>query len=320
MTLVFFSGFLAAASLIQVPSGGCFAHRNLYAVTAVGAPANKKGADIPRGFQRKELKIASLPESVRVVEWTRKTVLPGRAWSVRFDLADPKLRLTTRYGLTNDHGETNRVATLDEMAAALVAEGRDPIVGINGNFFDAKGSRINVYGPVVSDGKALIRGGGTLLVETEDHAFTLGKAAIGAANPVTADGRKVLNATGFYAEPAIRYDHGEYRTADNPTYPRSLIGIGDKLLVFLVSDGRQPFWSIGVDDRQAIDMLVAEGCHTVAESDGGGSASMWIKNLPKRLTPRDKDYINRPSDGRPRRLGEGIFMTYAGGKGAIPLP
>ena len=284
----------------------------LCAATAVCATADKKGADIRRDFQRKELKVPSLPKSVRVVEWTRKKGLPGRAWSVRFDLTDPKLRLTTRYGLTNDRSETNRVATLDEMAAALVAEGRDPIVGINGNFFDAKGSLINVYGPVVSDGKVLIRGGGNLLVETEDHAIMLGKVGIGAANPVTADGRRILNATGFYAEPTIRYDHGKYATTDNPTYPRSLIGVGDKLIVFLVSDGRQPFWSIGVDDRQAVDMLVAEGCHTVAESDGGGSASMWIKNLPKKLTPRDKNYINRPSDGRPRRLGEGVFMTYVG--------
>ena len=273
------------------------------ALSGFGEPALKN-------FQRKELKVSSLPKSVRVVEWTRKKGLPDRAWSVRFDLADPKLRLTTRYGLTNDHSETNRVATLDEMAVALVAEGRNPIVGINGNYFDAKGSIINVYGPIVSDGKVLGRGGGNLLVETEDHAITLGKATIAATNPVAADGKKILNATGFYAEPTIRYDHGEYKTTDNPTYPRSLIGVGDKLLVFLVSDGRQPTWSTGIDDRQAIDMLVAEGCHTVAESDGGGSASMWIRNLPKKLTPRDKNYINRPSDGRPRRLGEGVFMTY----------
>ena len=279
---------------------------------ASGAPAGKKGALIQRDFQRKELKISSLPKSVRVAAWTRKKGLPGRAWTVRFDLSDPKLRLTTRLGLTNDRSMTNRVATLDEMAATLVAEGRNPIVGINGNYFDAKGIQINVFGPVVSDGKTLIRGGGNLLVETEDHAITLGKASIGSQNPVTADGKKILNATGFYMEPTIRYDHGEYKTMDNPTYPRSLIGIGDKLLVFCVSDGRQANWSAGIDDRQAIDMLVAEGCHTVAESDGGGSASMWIKGLPKKQTPRDKNYINRPSDGHPRRLGEGVFMTYTG--------
>ena len=283
-----------------------------FCVTASIAFADKKGADILGEFQRKELNVSSLPKSVRVVEWTRRKGLPGRAWSVRFDLADPKLRLSTRLGLTNDRSETNRVATLDEMAASLVAEGRNPIVGLNGNFFDFQNQRINVYGPVVSDGKTLIQGGGNLLVETEDHAFTLGKASIGTANPVAADGKKILNATGFYAEPTIRYDHGEYKTTDNPTYPRALIGLGEKALVFLVSDGRQPFWSIGVDDRQAIDMLVAEGCHTVAEGDGGGSASLWIKNLPKKLTPRDKNYINRPSDGHPRRLGEGVFMMYEG--------
>lgn len=60
----------------------------------------------------------------------------------------------------------------------------------------------------------------------------------------------------------------------------------------------------------AVNADAADGCHTVAEGDGGGSASMWIGNLPKKLAPRDKNYINRPSDGQPRRLGEGVFVTY----------
>lgn len=270
-----------------------------------------------KDYMRKELKVGSLPSSVKVYEWTHRKGMPGRAWVAKFDLTDPKLRFVTRLGLTNDRSATNRLATVDEMAAALVAEGRNPIVGINGNFFDAQSGSINLYGPLVSDGKVLINGGGNLLVETEDHAFTLGGGnSIGGSAAKSKDGKRILNATGFYMEPTIRYDHGEYKTTDNPTYPRTLIGLGEKMLAFLVSDGRQPLWSLGVDDRSAVDMLVSEGCHTVAEGDGGGSSSMWIKNLPKKLAVRDKDYINKSSDGRPRKVGEGVFMLYDDGKPA----
>lgn len=280
------------------------------------APNAKTQAKV-KDYVRKELKVPSLPKSVRVYEWTRKKGMPGRAWVAKFDLTDPKLRFVTRLGLTNDRSATNRLATVDEMAAALVAEGRNPIVGINGNFFDAQNGSINLYGPIVSDGKVLIGGGGNLLVETEDHEFTLGGGnSIGGTEAKSKDGRRILNATGFFMEPTIRYDRGEYKTTDNPTYPRTLIGLGDKMLAFLVSDGRQPLWSLGVDDRSAVDMLVSEGCHTVAEGDGGGSSSMWIKKLPKKLAVRDKDYVNKSSDGRPRKVGEGVFMLYDDGKPA----
>lgn len=279
-------------------------------VAAVAAESAKTQVKV-KDYVRKELKVSSLPPSVKVYEWTHKKGMPGRAWVAKFDLKDPKLRFVTRLGLYNDRSATNRLATVGEMAAALVAEGRNPIVGINGNYFDAQSGSINLYGPIVSDGKVLIPGGGNLLVETEDHAFTLGGGnSIGGKGALSADGKKILNATGFYMEPTIRYARGEYKTTDNPAYPRTLIGLGEKMLAFLVSDGRQPLWSLGVDDRAAVDMLVSEGCHTVAEGDGGGSTSMWIKDLPKKLTARDKDYINKSSDGRPRKVGEGVFMLY----------
>ena len=217
----------------------------------------------------------------------------------------------TRLGLCNDRSATNRVATLDEMAAALEAEGSRPIVGLNGNYFDAVKGRLNVYGPVVSDGRVLITGGGPLLVETEDHDFAISSSnRISSAGAFAADGKRILNATGFYKEPVVRYDRGAYRTTDNSTYPRAIVGVGRGVLVFLVSDGRQPLWSVGVEDRDAVDMVRAEGAETIAEGDGGGSASLWIRDLDPALVPRDKNYVNRPSDGRPRRVGEGVFMLY----------
>lgn len=274
---------------------------------------DKAGASaITRRYQRKELNVSSLPKSVKLIEWTKKSKKekPGRAWVAKFDLTDPKLHFTTRYGSKNEMSKENELATLDEMAASIVAEGRFPLVGVNGNFFTypkQQGSVVNVYGPIVSDGKVLINGGGNLLVEDEDHVFTLSKVAGVKTAP---SGKKVLNATGFYREPTIRYDHGEYHTTDDATYPRTLVGIGEKTLMFLVADGRQNKWSAGVDDRDAVDMLVSEGCQVVAEGDGGGSSSMWVNNLPKKLCPRDQNYINKSSDGKPRTVGEGLFMLY----------
>ena len=282
--------------------------------TAKKGAKEAKASDITRTYQRKVVRVTGAPKSVTFVEWTRKSsklLKPGRAWVAKFDLKDPNWRFVTWLGLTNDRSATNRLATLDQMADVIRAGGRNPVVGINGNYFDASSGSINVYGPVVSDGTVLIGGGGNLLVEAEDHTFTLGGGnRIGGKEAVNKDGKKILNATGFYMEPTIRYDHGEYKTTDNPTYPRTLIGIGEKLIAFLVSDGRQPLWSYGVEDREAVDMLVSEGCHTVAEGDGGGSSSMWIANLPKKLAVRDPGYINKSSDGRPRKLGEGVFMLY----------
>lgn len=276
-------------------------------LAAFGAPVAG-----PKDYVREEVKVPGLPSGARLVSWTKKGLMPGRAWTVRFDLKDPRWRIVTRLGLTNDRSATNRVATLDAMAAALDAEGRHPVVGVNGNYFDAHRQEVSLYGPLVSDGRVLVEGGGNLLVETEDHAFFLGGgnriSAKGGA--FAANGRRILNATGFYAEPTIRYDRGKYATTDNPTYPRTLVGIGDGVLVFLVSDGRQPLWSLGVADRDAVDMLVAEGCQTVAEGDGGGSSALWIRDLPKELTPRDRNYVNKPSDGRPRKVAEGVFMTW----------
>ena len=266
------------------------------------------------------------PESAKVYYWHKDTEKTGKAWAVRFDLTDKHWRFTTRLGLQNNTSKENPTATVKEMAERMAkppiafGELRNPIVGINGDYFDnVKG--INLYGGcLVSDFKRLVGGVGTdCLVESADRSFMLG-------DYVATSGRKVKNASGYYkgTDPAnplsgIRYKNGEkvYYSGD-PTYPRSLVGIGTNTLVFFVSDGRQGVgtnkwtdgWSYGITDEDAVLMVASLGCHTVAENDGGGSAGMWIKGLPNSLTPRDEEYINRASDGSPRKVAEGLFMLY----------
>ena len=283
-------------------------------------------------------------------DWTRNATVyhwheespthTGKAWAVKFLLSDPHFRFTTRLGRDNNTTAGNRLARLNEMAEKLKVEGRNPIVAINGSFFsypqdkDKKTGEylpVNLYSSLMSDSRTLIGLGGTLLTESSSHEFEFSTSRITSGGwPRDSKGQKIRNATGFY-EPdenslKIKYEkpeggNGEYKNLDSDsTYPRSLIGIGKEpvsrkpILCFLVSDGRQPDWSAGVTDRDAVGMLVTLGCTTVAENDGGGSAGMWIGDLPVELQPRSggvhSGFISRPDGGSPRTVAEGIFMTY----------
>ena len=294
------------------------------------------------GYTRDDLTpkmAAGWPETAKVYYWHEESPThTGKAWAVGFPMNDSHFRFTTRLGRDNNKTADNRLARLNEMSEKLKAEGRNPIVAINGNFFtypqivkaDGSYEPINLYGSIISDSRILNGTVGTVLTESADHWFEFSTDHFYTAGgwPVDSKFRKIRNATGFYdndgkSPSRIKYDrdNGGYKNLDSDaTYPRSLIGLRNDVvnnrqyLYFLVSDGRQPDWSAGVADRDAVAMLVTLGCQVVAENDGGGSAGMWIKDLPAELQPRsgaiDSGFIDKPCDGHPRTVAEGIFMTY----------
>lgn len=82
--------------------------------------------------------------------------------------------------------------------------------------------------------------------------------------------------------------------------PRTAVGLKDKnTLVFLVVDGRQPGYSIGVTGRELADILISLGVTEAAILDGGASSEMIYKN----------EIVNKPSTGRERLLASG-FVIY----------
>ena len=278
------------------------------------------------------------PESAQVFHWYKidggddSHFKTGQAWAVRFDLSSHRpdsrrYRFTTRYGLTNIAATNiNRRATLQEMADKFTEEGRTPLVAINGSYFSGNKpvAEIDLYSGLMSDGRVLCSGGG-LLTGTGDQQIKMDGVRLqsGGQWPRNSDYGRIFNEHGFYSTPNPRYSDGEYHPPENPEqgdlakdYAHSLVGTGinheygGTYLVFFVSDGRQDDWSYGVEDRDAIDMMVSIGCETVGENDGGGSAGLWISNLPAELAPRDANYINKSCDGHPRAVAEGVFMMY----------
>ena len=112
---------------------------------------------------------------------------------------------------------------------------------------------------------------------------------------------------------------GNYQNRSN--YPRPLIGIGTNELgvatnlVLFVNDGRQLGWSYNFPDVDAYQIMIDEGCNEVGEFDGGGSAAMWMAfgadsqyNFGTDYKTAHGNYVNKPSDGSPRKDACGIFV------------
>ncbi|MCX7829027.1 MAG: phosphodiester glycosidase family protein [Thermanaerothrix sp.] len=91
---------------------------------------------------------------------------------------------------------------------------------------------------------------------------------------------------------------GLSRTITHRRHPRTLVGVDDKGLVFMVIDGRNGH-SDGVTLEEAARLAAEEGLTAALNLDGGGSSQMIWRSVT----------INKPSDRRERPLpyGLGVF-------------
>lgn len=81
-------------------------------------------------------------------------------------------------------------------------------------------------------------------------------------------------------------------------HPRSAVGLSAdaKWMTWIVVDGRQPGYSLGVSEEELARLLKENGCTDGINLDGGGSSVLLLADRSRRLKP-----ANQPSDyGRPR--------------------
>jgi hypothetical protein len=97
---------------------------------------------------------------------------------------------------------------------------------------------------------------------------------------------------------------GEIQTFEDPgatsRQPRTAICFNDRYIYFLVVDGRQGGYSIGMsmDDLGAFCRDTLESDEGVNQ-DGGGSSTFWM----------DGEVLNRPSDGQERPVANGWLIV-----------
>ena len=81
--------------------------------------------------------------------------------------------------------------------------------------------------------------------------------------------------------------------------PQTAIGqIGPLHYVIIVADGRQSGYSRGMTLPELQRLFIGFGAQTAMNLDGGGSTELWFQG----------EVINRPSEGRERRLSDIIFF------------
>lgn len=85
--------------------------------------------------------------------------------------------------------------------------------------------------------------------------------------------------------------------------PRTAVGIKDEsTLVFLVVDGRQPGYSVGVTGKQLADILISLGVTEASMLDGGASSELIYNN----------EIVNRSSAGKERLLASAFIIKVSG--------
>lgn len=88
----------------------------------------------------------------------------------------------------------------------------------------------------------------------------------------------------------------------NPRHPRTAIGYNEREIVLVTVDGRRPGWSVGVDFAELSAILLDLGCTEALNLDGGGSTTCWVRG----------EVRNRPSDGGPRTVANGLALVLHG--------
>jgi Phosphodiester glycosidase/FlgD Ig-like domain len=88
-----------------------------------------------------------------------------------------------------------------------------------------------------------------------------------------------------------------------PRAPRSAVGqLKDGRIVLVAVDGRQPGYSVGLTNFELAQALVRLGAVTGMALDSGGSTTMAF----------DGTLLNRPSDGKERRISTALMFLYRG--------
>jgi hypothetical protein len=82
-------------------------------------------------------------------------------------------------------------------------------------------------------------------------------------------------------------------------HPRSAVGWNDQFIFFVVVDGRQKRWSIGMTLPELAGYLVKLGCTDALNLDGGGSATLWDASGVR----------NRPCDGHERVVANSLVVV-----------
>ena len=210
-----------------------------------------------------------------------RTDPPQRLWWAGVDLKDRRIALRVSPGGPDPDGEGQWETTL--MPPTKVAEREGFELAINGDFFDVErgpdgqtsyrpDQPAGVLGAAVTDGRTWSESAKprpALIVKKS------GMVAIEMVAKPSADDAQVI------AGNVMLVDNGKPVVHENKAkHPRTVIGLdrGGTKLTILIVDGRKKGVADGMDYAELSKELIAAGCHTALNLDGGGSSVLVLRD------------------------------------------
>jgi exopolysaccharide biosynthesis protein len=241
----------------------------------------------------------------------------SRAYVMRIDLRAPGISLITT-PRDNAFGppEVGGLATVSEPISQFVAE-YGVRVAINANFFspccDAFAEPKDVIGLLVSRGQVVapattdpLDSEAVLALTRDNHAVIDESPNIDLSTTWTAVAGSAIIVQNGVDTSASSPDEGD---PGDPN-PRTVVGLSKdhRFLYLVIIDGRVTGYSIGTTNGQSAALMLALGCESALNLDGGGSSEMVRADVP------GQPYIvNNPSGGAER------YDAAALGVYALPL-
>jgi exopolysaccharide biosynthesis protein len=268
---------------------------NVIATTLIiGFTANAGAAEITQsGFSPLYLGVDYETATVPSNPTATGTPTTSRAYVTRIDLKAPGVAFiaTPHSGSLDTTSETTSQFAIDTGVR----------IAINANFFapccNAFAEPKTVIGLLVSQGKVVSPPTSDPLQSEAVLAITRENDAVIAQAP-TIDLNNVNTAV---AGSAIIVKDGADVSASSPNEgdplhpnPRTLVGLSHhgRFLYLVVLDGRVAGYSLGTTNAQSAALMLALGCDSALNLDGGGSTEMVRADIP------GKPYIvNNPSGG-----------------------
>lgn len=223
---------------------------------------------------------------------------PQSLFIVQVDLNNENL--SYEIGTPSD-GAATGLQTVSEMINAKNENSKDKkvIAGINGDYFELATGIPS--GPIVKNGIEI------RTLSSASHCFV---AALNNNLCVIGEGAVLYKSSIFDMKEAVGAKHllvsngVLLNPTDGARNPRTTAGvIGSSKLIFIVLDGRQPGYSVGLNLNEIGAIHKAIGVKNAVNLDGGGSSTFIIKDNA------DKYIIkNKVSDGSPRKVGNSLLI------------
>lgn len=216
-----------------------------------------------------------------------------KCFVLEIDLNNPDLSIMATYKDAEVTTDWERTTVRSQARAAELKYGVNVVGAINGGFYSTETGEPS--GLLIMNGKLGHASNGSPYFAILND----GTAVLREGNVSTADVKEAVAGKSWLVK------NGKNVAPANKLNPRTAVGIKeDGTVVFFVVDGRQDPDSVGMDYPEVAACMLALGCVTALELDGGGSSTMLAKREAS-----DLNCSNSPSYGYERTVATSLLVV-----------